>query len=135
MGEWNNIHVSKTLSVVYACNSPFIFLLQVANLIKAYTVIISSLSSLPASPAPALYWFAEESHHTWLDLGKAIHAALLKKNLVEDSLEFGAPAAYMGSNSRSKADRIRALGWKPDASNGLSVFDSVESELEEILKE
>lgn len=38
----------------------------------------------------------------------------------------------MGSNSRSSAELIREYGWKPVEK--ISVYDSVDSEVEEILK-
>jgi hypothetical protein len=37
---------------------------------------------------------------------------------------------YMGSQSNSKAERVRKLGWKPHQS---SIFDSVEEEIDALI--
>lgn len=103
---------------------------QVSNLVLAYTTLLTSLLS---SPLPSLYVFAETGEHTWLSIGEAIHAALSRRGLVEGPLAFTETKSYIGSNSRSKAEVLRELGWKPEERE--SVWQSVESELEEILKE
>ncbi|EPS96185.1 hypothetical protein FOMPIDRAFT_1032505 [Fomitopsis schrenkii] len=72
------------------------------------------------------YYFAENGHSSWYDIGKAIGQALVEIGVSADpeptsfSTEelvkyWGAEALgkYWGSTCRCSADRGRALGWKP----------------------
>lgn len=107
---------------------------QISNLVTAYTTLLDQLlSSPPSLPSANMYCFAETGEHTWRELGEAIHAALKAKGLVDKEMKQGGSPGYLGSNSRSSADRLRAAGWKGDRTN-LSVFASVPSELAEMLK-
>ena len=69
------------------------------------------------------YYFGENDEHTLYDIGKAIAEALVARGLA-DSLEptsftkaeidnYLEGSNYLGSNSRCRANRARALGWNP----------------------
>lgn len=103
---------------------------QVANLVLAYETLLTSLLS---APLPSLYVFAETGEHTWLSVAEAIQAALSSRGLVEGPLVFSETKSYLGSNSRSKAERLRELGWSPEERP--SVWESLVDELEVILRE
>jgi len=98
------------------------------------------------------YWFAETGEHQWKDvyatLGRVMHA----KGLV-DTPEPASPATRLGfksdyeaisadsgeiydswgSNSRSRASRLRALGWKKEEKD--DVLASISSEVDRISRE
>ena len=72
------------------------------------------------------FYFGENGEHHWIDISNAIGQAMTELGL-SDSPEptaftaeelkkyYGSEARgwYNGSNSRARADRGRALGWKP----------------------
>ena len=53
-----------------------------------------------------------------------------KRKLVSHEIGKMGQPGYMGSNSRSRADKLRELGWKGDERETISVWDSVEQEVE-----
>ncbi|CAF0748341.1 unnamed protein product [Adineta steineri] len=84
------------------------------------------------------YYFAENGKHTWRQLSEKIGEVLYKKKLVTspevtsfpeddvDSSLFTKDKWYLvGSQSNSKAERLRKLGWKPHRP---SILDSVEEQ-------
>ncbi|KAK4700165.1 hypothetical protein P7C70_g6084, partial [Phenoliferia sp. Uapishka_3] len=104
--------------------------IHVANLVLAYETILESLLSDP--PHHPLYYFAETGSHQWIDVAEKIHSVLLAKGLVGSELKFDPTPDYIGSNSRSKADLLPALGWKPTET--LSLLDSIPLEIDAILE-
>ncbi|KAM0755790.1 NAD(P)-binding protein [Meredithblackwellia eburnea MCA 4105] len=109
---WNNIHIS--------------------NLVLAYLALLHSLYTNPETTS-SLYFFAETGEHTWLSAGEAIRDALSAKGLVGKDLLLNNDLGGLGTNSRSKAERLRELGWKPVKTP--SVWESVGEEVEVLLKE
>ena len=135
---WNNVHI--------------------ADLTDAYIIILDQLlaaygpyAKSDAQPSPYLttgrqgYYFAENGQHSWRQLSDKIGDVLYKKNIiispevtsfpeneVEDSL-WGKYSWYVvGSQSNSKAERVRKLGWKPHRP---SLFDSVEETVDVLINE
>ncbi|KAI9754560.1 MAG: peroxisome- protein [Chaenotheca gracillima] len=75
---------------------------------------------------PSGYYFIENGEHVWGDVATATTKVLQQKShistadvegLPEDEINKIQPfgAVLWGGNSRGKAQRIRALGWKPHA--------------------
>jgi nucleoside-diphosphate-sugar epimerase len=130
---WNNVHIDD-LSDAY--------ILIFDELLAAY----GPDAKPDAQPSPYLttgregYYFAENGKHTWRQLSEKIGEVLHKKGIskspevtsfpeddVESSL-WGKDSWYaVGSESNSKAERVRKLGWKPHRP---SVFDSVEEQVD-----
>ncbi|CAF1039333.1 unnamed protein product [Rotaria magnacalcarata] len=130
---WNNVHV--------------------ADLSDAYIILFNQLLATygPAAEAdvevtPYLttgregYYFAENGKHSWQQLSEKIGEVLYKKGIVkspevtsfpDDEVESSLWGKYswyiLGSQSNSKAERIRKLGWKPHRQN---IFDSVEEQVD-----
>lgn len=138
LGEatWNNVHI--------------------ADLVDAYIIILDHLLAAygpdakpDAQPNPYLtigregYYFAENGKHSWKDLSAKVGEVLLKKgicnssevtsfpeNEIESSLLGGYTNFALASQSNSKAERVRKLGWKPYRP---SLFDSVEEQVDAFL--
>ncbi|CAF3814976.1 unnamed protein product [Adineta steineri] len=128
---WNNVHI--------------------ADLADAFVIIFDQLVATygpdakpNAQPSPYLttgregYYFAENGQHTWRQLSEKIGEVLYKKKIAtspevtsfpEDEVEsslWGKDSWYVvGSESNSKAERVRKLGWKPHQP---SLLDSVEEQ-------
>jgi nucleoside-diphosphate-sugar epimerase len=134
---WNNVHID--------------------DLSDAYIIIFDQLLAAygpdakpDAQSSPYLttgregYYFAENGHHTWRQLSEKIGEVLHKKGIakspdvtsfpndeVESILGWGKDSWYVvGTQSNSKAERIRKLGWKPHRP---SLFDSVEEQADALI--
>ena len=125
---------------------------HVKDLVRAYRMILHHLENAPAGDdedAANPYYFCEstgDAEVSWREIAALVGASLHKAGRLEDPTPrqipkeqyddiFG-PAfteAVMGLNSRSRANRVRALGWKPVAKSWSTSF--VEDELPVILKE
>ncbi|CAF0815060.1 unnamed protein product [Adineta steineri] len=140
LGEstWNNIHID--------------------DLVDAYIVLFDQLLAAygpnaehDAKPSPYLttgregYYFTENGRHSWRQLAEKIAEILHKKgiikssnvtsfpdNEVEDALWGSASWRGLGSQSNSKAERLRKLGWKPHRAN---LFDSVEEQVDVLINQ
>ncbi|UJR08018.1 hypothetical protein I4U23_012296 [Adineta vaga] len=135
---WNNVHIADLADA---------FILLFDQLVAAYGPDAKS----NVQPSSYLttgregYYFAENGRHTWRQLSEKIAEVLLKKGVtksaevtsfpddeVEDNL-WGKESWYaVGSQSNSKADRLRKLGWKP---HQRSLFDSVEEQVDALINE
>jgi len=133
---WNNVHI--------------------ADLSDAYIIIFDQLLAAygpdakpDAQPSPYLttgrqgYYFAENGAHSWRQLSEKVGEVLYKKGVikspevtsfpddeVESSLWGKASWMAIGSQSNSKAERVRKLGWKPHQP---SLFDSVEEQADALI--
>lgn len=123
--------------------------IHVLDLARAYITVLDYMTQ--SSPADLLenpYFFCEttrDEEPSWYDvaalIGKSLHKAGKisspePKELTEDLWgdAFGEfTGAVIGLNSRSRANRLRALGWKPREKDWIASY--VEDELPEILKE
>jgi len=89
------------------------------------------------------FYFGESGEHTLYDVGKHISEALVALG-VGKSLEvtpftkeevdkYFDGSDYLGSNSRCRANRARALGWKP-VKTTKDMLDSIKVEVEAFIK-
>jgi hypothetical protein len=130
---------------------------HIADLADAYIIIFDQLliaygpnAKPDAQSSPYLttgregYYFIENGHHTWRQLSEKIGEVLHKKGIikspdvasfpddeVESILGWGKDSWYLvGSQSNSRSERIRKLGWKPYRP---SLFDSVEEQTDALI--
>lgn len=123
--------------------------IHVSDLARGYMTLLHYLETCPAAePLANPYWFCETTganEPSWREvaevIGKALHEAgkiespepkELKEGLYTEVLGAGTES-NLGLNSRSRALRLRELGWKPREKDWKSSF--LEDELPEILKE
>ena len=123
--------------------------IHVMDLARAY---ITLLHHMEASPAVDLltnpYYFCEctgENEPSWKEVATLIGSALHRHGKIKDPEPCTVPEdkysdlfgpitpAVIGLNSRSRANRLRALGWKPVEKDWKASY--VEDELPELLKE
>ncbi|KAF1987905.1 NAD(P)-binding protein [Aulographum hederae CBS 113979] len=119
---------------------------HVMDLARAYIILLHHLEGLPAEDLANPYFFCENGKEfSWLEVaqhvGNALHAkGLIKsaqtKTFPEDAYDdlFGPDTpAIIGLNSRSRAVRLRKLGWEPKEKG---IWESYEQdELPQILAE
>ena len=131
---------------------------HIADLADAYMILLDHLlaaygpnAESGSKPSSYLttgrqgYYFAENGRHSWRQLAEKIGEVLHKKGIVksaevtsfpDDEVDstLGESFAWFGlaSQSNSKADRIRKLGWKPHRP---SLFDSVEEQVDALINE
>lgn len=123
--------------------------IHVLDLARAYVVLLHHMEQTPAADLLANpYYFCEstgDNEPSWKEIatviGSALHQAAkikdptprtLPENLYGDV--FGAhTTAAIGLNSRSRANRLRALGWKPIEKDWRRSY--IEDELPEIITE
>ncbi|KAH8921252.1 NAD(P)-binding protein [Atractiella rhizophila] len=116
--------------------------ISVQALVDGYLLILTNLQS-STPDLSSLYYFAETGEHKWKDIAAAIGNALQKRGKVREgsakSFErdvFGGSRGSIiqfGGNSRSRATRLRKLGWHGKSER--DVFENVEWEMDGILKE
>ncbi|KAI4863550.1 NAD(P)-binding protein [Hypoxylon rubiginosum] len=105
--------------------------IHVLDLARAYVVVLHHLESTPASSPEILenpYYFIEatgDEEPSWKDIASVIGSELHKAGLIADPNPRTIPRenyndlfadftdAVVGLNSRSRAVRLRELGWKP----------------------
>ncbi|KAI1098775.1 NAD(P)-binding protein [Jackrogersella minutella] len=125
--------------------------IHVRDLARAYVVLIHHLESTPANSPDILenpYYFTEitgDNEPSWKDISSVIGEELHKAGLISDPNPRTIPPenygdlfgpftdAIIGLNSRSRAVRLRALGWKPVEKSWNESY--VQEELPAILKE
>ncbi|KDN52016.1 NAD(P)-binding protein [Tilletiaria anomala UBC 951] len=127
-GIWNAIHIQ--------------------DLVSAYLLLLSHLEQSPPGSPGGPYIYAETQLFSWGDLAQVVarrlHAVgkLSSKKMhtaTDDELNkffFGVDVSYsvLACNSISKAEKLPALGWKPNPSLP-SLLESVEKqEVDELLK-
>lgn len=132
-------HVGKGLSVESQ--------IHVLDLSRAYIVLLHYIENSP--PSALLenpYFFCENGKEfSWKEVAEEVGKSLKEKGLLKDAEPreysekdydelFGEfTGAVIGLNSRSRAVRLRELGWKPKEKG---IWESwVEDELPELLKE
>jgi len=132
-------HVGKGLSVESQ--------IHVVDLARAYVTLLHHMES--SSPQEFLdnpYFFCENGHDTsWKTVAEMIGAGLHKAGKLSDPTPQTIPEdlygdlfgkftpAVCGLNSRSRAVRLRELGWQPTARSMQDTYEMFE--LSEILKE
>lgn len=125
---------------------------HVKDLVRGYRMILHHLEDTPAD-APDVranpYYFCEstgDNEVSWREIaaliGTSLHGAgrladptprQIPKEQYDDIFGPEFTEAVMGLNSRSRANRVRALGWKPVAKSWSTSY--VEDELPVILQE
>ncbi|KAF8656882.1 hypothetical protein AX16_002427 [Volvariella volvacea WC 439] len=92
---------------------------------ELYYVLFNSILSNPTGTPHGRegYYFGESGEHSLYDIGKAIGQAMVGLGLTAEAEpttftkaeldKYFGGSDYLGSNSRCKASRARALGWKP----------------------
>jgi len=110
-----------------------------------YALLLEKALEGKASTGKDGWYFCENGEHVWGDVVKKIAEALYKYGAIknadltewpqEDWNTFIGDWAWhsLASNARSKADRARQLGWKPDEKNP-KVLDTLEEEVRVILE-
>lgn len=121
--------------------------IHVADLARGYMTILHYMESTPADKVlENPYFFAENGEeHSWERCAEEIGKALKQAGKIQDATPRQIPTdlysylfgdwslPVMGQNARNRANRLRALGWKPQEKNS---FDSlVNDELPIILAE
>lgn len=127
---------------------------HVRDLARAYVVLLHRLEAEPYGSAELEnpYYFCESSSSSdeqgevsWGEIAATIGQALHERGLIADAAPRTVPPetygdlfgdfteAVVGRNSRSRAERLRALGWKPVEKGWKASF--LEDELPAILKE
>ncbi|SMR56620.1 unnamed protein product [Zymoseptoria tritici ST99CH_1E4] len=123
--------------------------IHVLDLARAYIVLLHHMEkSSPSTLLDNPYYFCEstgDNEPSWYDVAKAIGEGLHKAGKIESpepkELEqslwgdvFGDfTGAVLGLNSRSRANRLRELGWQPQEKEWKRSY--IEDELPQILKE
>ncbi|PIA91931.1 hypothetical protein CB0940_09839 [Cercospora beticola] len=123
--------------------------IHVLDLARAYIVLLHHLEKVSAAQTlENPYYFCEttgDNEPSWYEVAKAIGEGLHKagklkdpepKELTKDKWDdafAGFTGAVIGLNSRSRANRLRALGWEPKEKDWKASY--LEDELPEILKE
>lgn len=126
--------------------------IHVKDLARGYRMILHQLESTPADSPELLenpYYFCEctgDQEVSWKEIAALIGHTLHEQGKIADPAPrqidpklygdiFGADftEAVMGLNSRSRAERLRGMGWKPVEKSWQLSF--VSDELPEILKE
>lgn len=123
--------------------------IHVLDLARAYVCILHNLEELaPEQTLPNLYYFCEctgDKEPSWKDVASLIGESLHKVGKVKDptprpldesmylDLFSDATPEILGLNSRSRAVRLREIGWEPREKDWKRSF--VEDELPNILKE
>ncbi|KAI1404246.1 NAD(P)-binding protein [Hypoxylon fuscum] len=125
--------------------------IHVLDLARAYVVLLHHLESTPSDSPDILenpYFFTEttgDNEPSWKDIASVIGAELHKAGLIADpnpraippenygDLFGDATDCVIGLNSRSRAVRLRELGWKPVEKSWRESY--VQDELPFLLKE
>lgn len=120
---WNNVHIE--------------------DLADFYILVLKKVLDGKADVRKDGWYFVENGYHQQCDLVKKIAEVLLKKKLIstdvvreltddESDNYLGPLARFIYTNSRSKAERSRKLGWKPTKGG---VFSSIEEEIDALVAE
>ncbi len=117
---------------------------HIEDLANLYLLVLEKALIGQAATGKDGFYFCESGEHAWKDIVARIAKELSKHNAIKQA-EVGKYTTEevdkyfgmigwigIGSNSRSSADKARKLGWKPKAGR-ISVFDSIEKEVEVIL--
>ncbi|KAL7623556.1 hypothetical protein AAE478_007239 [Parahypoxylon ruwenzoriense] len=125
--------------------------IHVLDLARAYVALIHHLEATPANSPDILnnpYYFCEATgdvEPSWKEIADTIGASLYRAGLIADATPRMIPPGdyddlfgkitdvVIGLNSRSRAVRLRELGWKPIEKSLLESY--VQDELPVLLKE
>ncbi|EGN98925.1 hypothetical protein SERLA73DRAFT_160536 [Serpula lacrymans var. lacrymans S7.3] len=121
--QWANVHIDDIASL--------------------YIVLYEAILANEAGHGREGLYFGENGEHLLYDVGKAVAEALYDlgkgrspepTTVTEEKLKADLFAVYLGSNSRCRASRARALGWEPKYTTK-DLLASIKPEVEAMLKE
>lgn len=108
-----------------------------ANLVAAYRTLLDHI--LLHAP-PSLYYFAETGSHQWKAIGDQLQQLLSARGLIE-ATDFKIAETPNDPRlketqtvSRCKAEWLREWGWEGQGATKLGLHESIEQELDVILK-
>jgi len=123
--------------------------IHVVDLARAYVVLLHDMEhTSPASLLENPYYFCEctgDNEPSWHEIATVIGSGLHQAGIIKDPEPRTVPKdlygdvfgeytdAVIGLNSRSRANRLRALGWEPIEKDWKKSY--IEDELPEIIKE
>ncbi|CAL1702855.1 unnamed protein product [Somion occarium] len=121
---------------------------EIGELTDLYMILLETLLAEPekAGHGSEGYYFAENGEHTWCELSRAIGVALrqlgISKNIEPTSLNEEEVAKYggtlggyaLGTNARCRANRARALGWRPTKTTN-DMLDSLKAQSQALIME
>lgn len=123
---WPNVHIKegKLTSPLASPTNSLLTRPAVADLyILLFDQILSQKSSDPPAHGRHGFYFGENGEHSWYDVAKTIAQLLYDTGkgespqpttFTKEEMEKYFPGGTsLGTNSRCKSDRARALGWKP----------------------
>ncbi|EGN98782.1 hypothetical protein SERLA73DRAFT_181420 [Serpula lacrymans var. lacrymans S7.3] len=121
--RWPNVHIDDIASL--------------------YIVLYEAILAGKAGHGREGLYFGENGEHLLYDVSKAVAEALYELGkgrspeptmVTEEELKVDPRTIYLGTNSRCRASRARALGWKPKYTTK-DLLASIKPEVEAILKE
>ena len=146
---WPSVHIDDS---EYSCVETqlravvsHVFRFAVADL---YIVLFDNIISNPDKTGHGWegFYFGENGEHQWIDISRAVGKALVELGLadnpepttftVEELVKYWGNEDlgwYSGTNSRCRADRGRALGWKPKYTTQ-DMLASIKPEIEALTK-
>jgi len=109
-----------------------------------YLVLYDSIKTNPQGTGHGRegFYFGENGEHSLYDIGKAISEALVAigrgksaepTTFTQDEIDKYFGSAYLGSNSRCRANRSRAIGWKP-VHTMADMLESIKPEVDALIK-
>jgi len=126
LNVWNNVHIE--------------------DLADFYLLLLEKALSGKASTGREGWYFCESGENYLKDVVAEIGKSLYDYKLIQQAepVQFKPEEVdkYLGSygwqgiasNSRCKADRARALGWKPSGTRG-TIFDNIKAEVQAVLNQ
>ncbi|KAG7089749.1 hypothetical protein E1B28_011403 [Marasmius oreades] len=118
---------------------------DIHELADLYSVLYDSIVQNPDQTGHGRegFYFGASGEHRLYDIGKALGEALVELGISSSAepttfsqLEldkYFRGSAYLGSNSRCKANRSRSVGWKPNKSTP-DLLRSIKAEVEALMK-
>ncbi|KAH7928229.1 NAD(P)-binding protein [Leucogyrophana mollusca] len=120
---------------------------HIDDIASLYVVLFEAITNPAAAPAPAGhgregFYFGEGGEHKLYDVSKTIAQVLYDlgkgkspepTTFSEEELQKYFGGAYLGSNSRARGERSRAIGWKPKYTTE-DLLKSIKPEVEAIIQ-
>ncbi|TBU33513.1 NAD(P)-binding protein [Dichomitus squalens] len=121
---------------------------HIDDIAELYIVLFDNIISDPDKTGHGWegFYFGENGEHHWIDISRAVGKAMVELGLTDNAEPtsftaeelakyWGSEEAgwFSGTNSRCRADRGRALGWKPKYTTQ-DMLASVKLELEALAK-
>ncbi|KAG6901123.1 hypothetical protein C0995_000372 [Termitomyces sp. Mi166 len=119
---WPNVHIDDGTNVRFSI-SPLL-MINLPLVVDLYIVLYDSIKNNPATGhGREGFYFGENDEYTLYQIGKTISEVLVEMGKgkspepttfsKEEIDKYFGGSAYLGTNSRCRANRSRAIGWKP----------------------